>query len=41
MFIILTLERLLTVSHNILINKLMKYGLDIWIVGWTEKLLNH
>jgi len=30
-----------TVSHNILLGKLRKYGLDEWLVGWTENWLNH
>jgi len=25
-----------TVSHNILIGKLRKYGLDEWSVGWID-----
>jgi len=29
-----------TVSHNILIGKLWKRGLDEWTVGWTENWLN-
>lgn len=29
-----------TVSCNILIDKLMKYGLDKWAVGWSENLMN-
>jgi len=29
-----------TVSHNILLGKLRKYGLDEWSVGWTENWLN-
>ena len=27
------------VSHNILIDKLMKYGLDKWTIRWTENWL--
>ncbi|RMC04337.1 hypothetical protein DUI87_19156 [Hirundo rustica rustica] len=30
-----------TVSHNILIGKLRKCGLDEWTVRWIEKHLNH
>ena len=29
-----------TVSHNILTEKLMKYGLHKWTVNWTENQLN-
>jgi len=29
-----------TVSHNILLGKLRKYGLDEWSVRWIEKWLN-
>lgn len=29
-----------TVTHNILLDKLMKYRLDKWTVRWTEKWLN-
>jgi len=29
-----------TVSHNILLGKLRKYGLDEWSVGWIENWLN-
>jgi len=29
-----------TVSHNILLGKLRKCGLDEWSVRWTEKWLN-
>ena len=28
-----------SVSHNILIDKLVKYGLDKWTVRWTENWL--
>jgi len=29
-----------TVSHNILLGKLRKYGLDEWSASWTENCLN-
>ena len=29
-----------TVSHNILLGKLRKSGLDVWLVRWTETWLN-
>jgi len=29
-----------TVSHNILLGKVRKYGLDEWLVRWTENWLN-
>ena len=29
-----------TVSHNILLGKVRKYGLDEWSVRWTENWLN-
>jgi len=29
-----------TVIHNILIDKLMKYGSEKWTVTWTENWLN-
>ena len=29
-----------TVSHKILIDELMKYKLDNWIVRWTDNWLN-
>jgi len=35
-----TSARLLTVSHNILISKLRKCGLDEWRVGWIENWMN-
>lgn len=42
MLFTLTLVRLFyAVSHNILIDKGMKYGLDKWTVGWAEKWLNN
>ena len=30
-----------TVSHNILVMKLRKYGIDEWLVRWTENWLTH
>lgn len=36
-----TLVRLLTVSHVIVVDKLLKYGLDKLTVTWTENCLNH
>jgi len=35
-----TSARLSTVSHNILLGKLRKYGLDEWSVRWIENWLN-
>lgn len=29
-----------TVSHNILTDQLMNYGLDTWTVKWTETWMN-
>ena len=37
MLFILTPVRHNTVSHNILIDKLMKYELGKWTVRWTER----
>jgi len=35
-----TSARLLTLSHEILIGKLRKCGLDEWTVRWTDNCLN-
>jgi len=36
----LEFSNVLTVSHNILMDQLMKYSLNKWTVRWTENCLN-